>query len=194
MENSSRLVFSVVKNLESLCKRVSKKKVDYDIKNLFKSFSNVGYSKVKESNKTFCARIYSDIENNYYSYKDLIIYCVYKSIFGETFGLYNINRKSIHNVKKLFSKKRLKEDKEFIKKVNEKLKIKKLKEYFDINLDGENIAYSLVKDKVISPIFYLQYYKKYLTNLSENHIFKDDNFCRFERLINLIFKTFKMEV
>jgi hypothetical protein len=168
-------------------KKCKKKDVNIDLTKIVKEFP---VKKIRPNISTKCSELYSDIENGYYGYKELITYFVHQNIYDKNIGLYNVNKKEIKALKKQYNKKQLKEDKQTILSVCKKLNINNIKELFEINVDGENLVYSMVLSNTISPIFYLQYYKKYFNS----EIFKNDKFCRFENLITIIFKTLKTEV
>lgn len=189
--NSSHLAFSVVKNLETFSN--IKKFKPFDKSKLLRFVNIAGYNRVRNNQygKVY-KKIYNDIENGYYTYDDLMIFYIYKLIFSNVVKIPEISQKNIKEIKKLFTEKQLKADKEFILDIKKELELKNeleisnVKYFFDINVNGENIIYSLIKSKHVSPNFYLQYYKRYLTKNEENNIFKNEDFIRFEKLINIL--------
>jgi len=162
-------------------------RLDIDKDKLFKMVNTQGYNRVRNTpyGKIY-KKIYNDIENGYYTHDDLIIFYIYKLIFSDDVKLPEIRYKNIKEIKKLFTEKQLKIDEKFILEIKNELKINNVIGFFKINIDGENIAYNLIKNKYISPIFYLKYYKRYLTKNKENNIFRNEDFIRFEKLINII--------
>lgn len=187
--NSSHKVFSVIKNLERFTK--TKKQKEIKKSKIFKEVIIEVYNRIQNTSygKTY-KKVYNDIENGYYTYDDMIIYFLYKSIINK-FKITDLTYKHIKEVRKLFTEKQAHIDLLFIINISKQLKIKSLRDFFKINVDGENIIYNLIKNKDISPIFYLQYYKKFLTNNEENNILKSNEFSHFEKLINTIFNIIK---
>lgn len=183
--NSSHQIFSIIKNLNNIVKTKKTKKINKS--KIFKLINVDGYNRIANTpyGKIY-KKIYNDIENGYYTYEDLINFYIYKLIISNEVKLTEIKYKNIKEIKKLFTTEQLKIDKIFILNIKNKLKIENVIGFFKINANGENIAYNLIKNKYINPIFYLKYYKRYLTKYKENNIFKNEDFIRFEKLINII--------
>ena len=227
MKNSTRLIFSILKNLERITFRVLKlgdtfektkkklttfndgtvlyNKCEYRIEQQYKHilklmtidiendiFKILPYSNFQRANiqtVSVCKRIYNDIENGYYTHKQLVLSYLHESMFvDKKILIKNLNMKRIKEVKKLYTRKQFLVDKEFISNINSSLNITKVSDYFKINNDGENIIFNLIKKQFISPIFYLYFRKKLLTKLQENIKFNSKEYLHFERLNNIIFK------
>lgn len=185
MENSSWMVYSILKNINSFIK--GKKDVD-----LFKKLHFLAYKRASKFYIENSKRIYNDIENGYYTCYDLVIFILFKYMIDEKFSLYEIRPKEINEIMKLFTIKKLKEDLKLIKEIHKELKFKKgLKEYFEIKEDGTNIAYILTKKRRISPVFFIRNFKKVLTNREEDVIIKSKEYKQFERIAIKIKETIK---
>jgi len=129
-----------------------------------------------------CKKIYNEIANNYYSLEDLAMFALYQYLMKDKQTIFEINQENVLKFKKLLTSKQLNNDKEIIRSVNEKLKLKE-NEYFEIREDGTSIICSLTKKGLISPAFSVNFYKKVLTNYKENVIFKDKKIKEFVRII-----------
>ncbi|MFA5484942.1 MAG: hypothetical protein WC260_01710 [Candidatus Pacearchaeota archaeon] len=186
MKNSSLAIFSIYQNVKKV---IEKEKYDTTI---FKSVSAVWYNKSNEFIKTNCKRIFNDVENNYYTHNDIVIFILTNAIYdNKCVALNKINYKNIKQNMKRYSKKCFLKDKDFIKRINAELGFKNISEYMIINDDGENIIYSLIIKKHISPILFLQYRKKCLTINEKNTILKNENYLKFEKYMNIINKHFR---
>lgn len=123
--------------------------------------------------------IYNDMENHYYTYKELMIFWYYTSLFKKKDMLcFNMHSKIIDTMQ-LFTKDQLDKDKNTLLLLNKKLKLTK-EELFEFNNNGINRIYQLTKTKAISPIFFIKYEKKVLTNRNKYDIFKSDDYKKFE--------------
>jgi hypothetical protein len=187
MKNSTLVIFSIIKNIENFIKEIPKGK-DVDI---FKTSHIIVYKKSSKFYTENSKRIYSDIENGYYSLKDFIIFLLYKNMMGEKVNFYKIKSKEIINDVELFTKKRLNKDLELLKVVYEKLNFKGIEDYFHIKEDGTNIIYVLIKTKKISPIFFIRNFEKFLTNEIKNDIIKNKEFKQFVMIALKIKETLK---
>ena len=186
MKNSSYLVFSVYQNTKTV---IEKQKYKNEI---MKTVHRGWYNKTKPYTVNHCKRIFNEIENGYYTYDDMIIHMLTESLFNtKAIVISKITEKSVKKTLKLYTKKRLKIDKEFIKKVNIDVGLTSLKDFFEINEDGENLIYTLTNKEFISPAFYAQYGKKYLTRSIENTILLSKEYERFELTNNIIIKYLK---
>jgi hypothetical protein len=186
MQNSSWLVFSVIKNVEKIIdSKFDSNNIKYDsIKN---KVNYQWFSRARKYSVDISKRIYNDIENHFYSYDDLIITLCYMYIFDKKVNLNSINKNYVKSTMKLFTKEELERNKKFILDVNKQVKLKNINEFFDIKDDGVSVVYHLIMDKNISPIFYVYFTNKNLTIKKENVIL--DEYKRFEKIMYLIIKT-----
>jgi hypothetical protein len=184
MKNSSLLVFSVIKNVASFVKG---KDVD-----IFKKLHIISLQRANEYHQNNAKRIFNDIENNFYDYRGLVLYLLYNAMMDETITLYDIKDRNIKSVVKLFGKEQLAEDKEFIRKVNQSMNFKHISDFFRLTQEGFPVIFPLIKQKYISPVFFMKYYKKDLTTQKEDVIILSTDYERFLRISNKI-KTILIE-
>jgi len=184
MVNSTLTVFSVLSNINEFIK----KKKDID---LFKKSHVIRYQRSSKYIAENSKRFYNDIENGYYTLKELAIFLLYKHMMGETVNLYIVKPNIIIDAMKLFTTKKLKEDLKLLSAIHKELKFKEIKEYFKIKEDGTNIAYMLTRKNKISPIFYIRNFENTLTEINENDIFKSKEYEQFEKIARKIKETLK---
>jgi DNA primase large subunit len=182
MKNSSLIVFSIIKNIE---KNINKNIVD--INNIFKPVSKIWFERTNNYYKDACKKIYNDIENNYYNHNDLAITLLYEMIYNKKINFFDINHKKIKEVKSMMNKQQLEKDKNLIVVINKQINLKNVNDFFKINEDGLSIVYHLIKDKNISPIFFIYFMNKGLTVQKENIIILDE-YIRFEIIIQILDK------
>jgi len=180
------MVYSVIRNIFTF---VQKEK---DV-NLFKK---VNYFHFQNAPKFFienAKRIYSEIENGYYTYHELAIFLMYQYMMDGKIYLYGAKQKVVQEAMKLFTVKRLNEDLKLLKQIHKELKFKRgLKDYFEMKEDGTNIAYILTKKGKISPIFFIRNFDKPLTNKNENVIIDvSSEYKQFQRIAKKIKETLK---
>jgi hypothetical protein len=184
MESSTCMVYSFIRNVYTFIQKG--KETDL--------FKKVNYFNFQRAPKFFIEnskRIYSEIENGYYTYHELAIYLLYRYMMGESLNLYGIKQKTLKESMKLFTVKRLNEDLKLLKQIHKELNFKKgIKEYFQIKEDGTNIAYILTKKERISPIFFIRNFDKTLTNPNENVIINVE-YEQFKRIAKKIKETLK---
>jgi hypothetical protein len=182
------MVFSVIQNVFTFVR--GKKDID-----IFKKVNEFQFQRCSKYFIENSKKFYNDIENGYYTLHDLAIFLLYKEMIGEKMSaknkLYLINQKSVTEVMKLFTNKRLKEDLKLIKEIHKELNFKKgLKDYFEFMEDGTNIAYVLTKNGKISPIFFIRNFQKTLTESNENVIiYKNNEYKQFEKIAIKIKET-----
>ena len=186
MESSTWMVYSVIRNIFTF---VQKEK---DV-NLFKK---VNYFHFQNAPKFFienAKRIYSEIENGYYTYHELAIFLMYQYMMDGKIYLYGAKQKVVQEAMKLFTVKRLNEDLKLLKQIHKELKFKKgLKDYFEMKEDGTNIAYILTKKRRISPIFFIRNFDNPLTNQNENVIIDiNSEYKQFQKIAKKIKETLK---
>jgi len=183
MKSSILAVFSVLKNSQQAVEK--EKSLD-----IFRFVSKKWFDKTGEYTYRICKRIYNDIENNYYNYKDFVNFIMYQYIKNGKFKISSLITKDIVNSKKLFTKKQLEKDKEFILQVAKKSKIKDICIFFETNDEGESIIFQLTKQEYVSPCFFLRFKKRCLTNEKENVILSND-YKRFRLAMNILQKNLK---
>jgi len=179
LKSSSLLVFSIYHNVNKVIKRKKYKDTD-----LFK----LVYPKLYESNsynKHNCIRIYNDIENNFYTYRDFLITLLYQYIFtNKSIQLKNINEKLIIKTSLLFGKKELEKNKKIVLSINKNTIFNTLQDYFKINKDKESYVYLLIKNKYISPIFWIKY--DYLFDENGQKYIESQEHFRFRKICKYI--------
>lgn len=189
--NSSIKAYSVYNNLV----RMTKELIEFDVEERV-------YCNCTEEYKLLFKRIYNDIENNYYGYREYIIFILYNLIFKNSVDLSGNMTKKIYKVMKLFTREQLEKDKNVILELNRKRRFGSdpERELFEIKEVGYSLVYKLIvtkkknsDEKIISPIFFINYGKKFLTKQKKDIIlsddsFKDDNYKRFEFISNQILK------
>jgi hypothetical protein len=179
--NSTYLVFSIINNIE---KFISGK----DIDDLFIPFNPKSYRfQFQKTNDYFMnhyKRIYNDIENCYYSQKDMVCFCLYRFMFfwENKINLYEINQKNIEEFLKTNEPKRIKEDIQLLKDIHTEFNFKSRNEFINPKEDGSHILYILLKNGRISIMTYLNFIKKVLTESKEDVIFNNMNLKRFRRI------------
>ena len=154
--------------------------------------SKFHYENTNNYYKENCKRIYNELENSYYTYKDLIVYFLYDfAMTGKTKPLHELKNKNILKIKKIFTKKQLEEDKKFILNINKKLQLKSMIEFFEIRSNGMPIIYELIKKNYVSPAIYIKCYEIALTTLKKDVNLVDSQFKIFEYNMSLITKILK---
>lgn len=175
--NSTQKVFNIYTNIKNMCKSLEEIKLNSPC-----------YWNDNQFYKEKFVRIYSDIENHYYGYNEYILFCFYNLIFKNNIDLQGIITEKIKNVSKLFTRFQLEKDKAFIIELNKKLKLRPdpIVELFKIGESGFSMVYLLTKKKNISPIFFITFVKKVLTNQEESSILCHDDYLRFEFIMSQI--------
>lgn len=115
------------------------------------------FEKYSDGIKDLSKRIYNDIENNKYTYDDLILYLLHDAMVNGRKSAKFICNKNINKVKALYSPKQFERDKINILALNKKIKLKKFYEYFSLDYEGKSIIFRLVKKQLISPLFWIEY-------------------------------------
>ncbi len=145
------------------------------------------YNRQKDLIKKYCFRIYNDIENSYYSYKDLTIATLSLYYNHEIFK-YNsykyLTDKYINIIKDKFSTEQYSKDKKFIENLNKNkgISFKKNEDFFILREGGQSIIYDLIKKQYISPIFFIKLLNKFKF---ETKLMSKD-YIRFERITKKI--------
>lgn len=173
MQSSVLRVYSIIFNIVNIVKKKRNIKIDVLV---YKG----QFEKVREYYKIHCKRIFNEIENSFYSYKDLKLFVLYSYLFVKWPNIKNINKKNIKEVKLLFSKNRLEEDKKYFLEINKRVKLNDLEKYFIIK-EGVSIVYNLIKKKLLSPIFWIKY-----SSIVDNFEGESIEHKYFRRICNLI--------
>lgn len=175
MNSSSLQVFSIFIN----CNRAVYKTKKYSEQDLYKlSFAGL-YNSSNKFIVNNCVRIYNEIENGYYSYRDLVIYVLYSMIFSRSIKYKEIDIESVRKIREIFTNNELIRNKKIILSINKAVKFKSVEEFFSIK-NGESYVYDLIKKKYISPIFCVKYESYFSGNdESEEHF-------RFRKILKLM--------
>ena len=186
MEKSVWMIFSVIRNVYSFVNK--EKNID-----LFKKVNHFNFQRGSKFFIENAKRIYNDTENGYYTYHELAVYILYQFMIDRKINLFGIKQKTVKEVMKLFTVKRLNEDLKLLKQIHKELKFKRgIKDYFEIKEDGTNIAYILTKKRKISPIFFIRNFEKALTNQNENVIINvSKEYEQFKKIAKKIKETLK---
>jgi len=187
--SSPLMVLSIVTNIS---KAVNKKSTDYSTLNIYKLSHQFHYDRSPEYIKQICKKIYNDIENHFYSYRDLALFIACDFLYNQKNSWKSIDVKNINIVKEMFTESRFLIDQQTIIEINKKTGFEKLSQYFQLNSDGISVMYDLVMHKkhFISPLFYLKYEKISIQNdvdfiPSECYIY----FIKLTKLIKNILTT-----
>ena len=184
MDNTCKLTFSFLFNAKKL---VEAERDNFD--DIFK-IRSAHYNHAKVYTKNISKKIFNELENHLYTFKDVLIYMLYKYAFGDKILFHRINYEEIRKINKIFSKKQLKEDEDFILKINHNLKLKTVDEFFEIRENGEPIIYDLIKKNFVTPVIFVKFYDHLLTNKKKDVILNGD-YKRFEYAMKNIIKTIK---
>ena len=180
---SSHKVFSVINNIKDVA---VKQKHDIDV---FKLVHLARYHKCSDYITRACKRIYNDIENSYYDYREMIIYMLHTYLLDNKIDLRMINPKNIKEVMKLYTNEQLDNDKDMIISISKKSNLKGVEGFFKINEDGDSIIRRLVEKRYVSPMIFLYFtVKKPLTNVNVHDILCNEEYKRFTIIVNQINK------
>jgi predicted metal-binding protein len=141
--------------------------------------------------KDQCFRIYNEIENSFYSYKDVVAFLIYESLWHDDVKLPEVNSESINKFKAIFTEEQLLKDRRMIDKINKQANLKDIKEYFFIRENGESLIYRLCMQKIVSIYFFAYYANSFLTGFFEKCKLKERHgaYRRFDETVkNLIDK------
>jgi hypothetical protein len=146
--------------------------------------------------KKQCYRIYNEIENSYYSFNDVILFLIYKSIWDMAVKLVDVNGTSVDEFKSQFSKKQLMKDREVINDINKKAGYKHISEYFVVRENGESIIYRLCIDKLISIYFFACYSNNSLTGFYMRKKIKErsDEYAKFVETIKILINKMSLPI
>lgn len=183
MHNTTLMVFSVICNINDFMK--SKKDIE-----IFKKSHLVRFQKSSKYIVENAKRMYSEIENGYYTLTELAVYLLYNHLMGLKINLYKIKPEHIIEIMKLFTEKRKKEDLKLLKEIHKELEFKKgICDYFEMKEDGTNIAYVLTIKGRISPTFFIRNYENCLTRMKKDDIIYSVEYEQFIKIANKIKNT-----
>ena len=117
-------------------------------------------NKVNSTIKTKIVNIFSFINSSHYTFEDVKarVFLYYIHTEGKNIWYAWDALKDFPNAKEnYFSKKQISADKVVIIELSKKLKLNSIESFFRIEDGGECYAYVLLKNKYISPIFYMKY-------------------------------------
>jgi hypothetical protein len=161
-----------------------KNRINVSDKDMVENLSAFLYEKAKEYTKILCKKIYNDIENNLLSYKDLRLYLLYSFLFEPKFFLNKYSLKDVNLIKNLFTDEQYKKDKIFVISLSKNIRFNSMEQYLTHNNKGTTYCYNLIKDKYISPIFWLKW-RKYYENMKQiNNENKEHK--RFRKILKII--------
>jgi len=179
MQNSIKLAFSFLFNAIEM---IESEQENFD--EIFK-LRHAHFKYAKPYTKNIAKRIYNELENHYYTYTGLFVFMLYRYAFNKKVLLSYLKTDEILNVLKMFTKKQLKKDVDFIKKM--KLDIDG---FFEIRESGEPIIYQLIKQEYITSAFFVRFFEKTLTSPKKDVILNTD-YKRYEYAMRNIQKTIK---
>ena len=152
------------------------------------------FDNTKKFIKDQCYRIYNEIENNYYSFDDVVAYLIYESIWHDEVILPEVNRFTMEKFKAIFTETQLHKDRGMIKKINDEAKLKDIKEYFYIRENGESLIYRLCMKKIISAYFFAYYANCCLTGFFGVHKLKERHteYKKFDETVKILTTQMKL--
>lgn len=153
--------------------------------NIWQLVSKAGYQRAPVYIVKECKRVYNEISNCYYTYRQIVLYMTYSYLIdGKVPSINNIRHKNIKEVMRLFSTKQHRLDKKFVKEILEKTQL----------TDRGEIIKALIpltKEKYISPMFFLDVMRrKLLTERDEHDIFIDEDLKKFLFTMKQLNNTF----
>lgn len=135
------------------------------------------------------AGITRNINNSYYTEKDLILFSLCLCIANKSINIKMISDakpKEIRSASKLFTREQLEKDKTVVRKAIEGGILESVKDLFAVKPNGEPIAFRLIRERTLSPYFFLKFSPMHLTEEKQECIFdKSQAFQRFERIIEV---------
>ena len=196
MENSTHLIFSFFQNVQ---RGLKKGKINGD---LYFLVPEVWYKSLKSYTMRPLLRIYSEMENSHYNFRDIFRFMLINEMFGVTTTLFDIRTDSVKECRELFSTSRVNKDLEIVRNMADKGNLSS-EDFYAIHEEdsepnkfgkfvkkGTNLLYSMVMDKIITPVVYVKGYRKYFLTLDYEFIrFSSDEMNRFNFIINLLYKT-----
>lgn len=139
-----------------------------------------------------CNKMYTSYMNHHFTMKDFCLHILNEMLCrpSEEF-LYipsNWNVENISKVSALFTREQLKKDQEFIIQVSKKTGLDSIEKYYNINSNGESIAFDFLNKRYISPIFIMRYKNSFA---SEDGFEESEAHKRMRRIIDVMEKIIK---
>lgn len=158
-KNSVIQICSLILNSKTLFERNRR------VKNIHKNVGPIPLQRSTEYSTRHYKRIYNDIENSFYSYKDLTAFIALYYLWETKLNLYDIKDSSVKGTSYILSNERYNED---LETVNNALAIfdtsgvvQNYNMLFKTNDIGTCHAYELIIEGIISPIFFIKNLKIY---------------------------------
>jgi len=165
-DSSSLKVFSIYQNM---IKYIKGSDIDFDKLHSISWFNRSG-----EFIKSQCKRVYNDVENSFFNYKDFTLFLLHNFIFNKKLNWAEVNSKNINSIKELYKNEQFIIDQQFILELDKQLNFKDISAYFKINRNGGNLVYDeLILKKRVSPLFYI---------MLEDDVDENSNFEESEEL------------
>jgi len=145
-------------------------------------------NKVSSNIKTRIVNIFAFINSNHYTFEDVKakVYLHYIHTEGKNIWYAWDALRDFPNVKEnYFSKKLISDDKVVIIELSKKLKLKSIDSFFRIEDGGECYAYVLLKNKYISPLFYMKYM---------DYITEEQNSSKIQKRVNSMMKIIQGDI
>jgi hypothetical protein len=146
-------VFSFIRVVQSALKQ---DEVDYDLDTiLIKKMFDRSPDYIKNN----CNRIASEIFSNRYTFLEFKIMTLYNLLFNKNSDIKNINFNSIKLIRKILTQKALEKDREMILSLKNDVPFDDISFLFRFNSDDVSFLYTFIQKGIISPMFWLRYYK-----------------------------------
>ena len=185
--NSTHLIFSFYQNVITILKKQQSTDVYYLVPRTW-------FQSIQPYTKKHLLRIYSEMENGLYSFRDIYIYMLTRALYGENTTIADIKMSKVKPlIEDVYSSARFDSDRKMLEKIAKDRGYEKFSELFHVHEDGTNLMYDMITSKELrlAPTVYIRYYKNFLTLPYEFIKFSDDRMNRFNFIINLLFKTFQ---
>jgi len=170
MESSVIRVFSIISNIRESLKK--NKEIDIDRLVFFKRLE-----RMHDFLKKHYKRIYNEIENSFYTYVDLKLFCYHQIILNDRVKEQDINQKNVLAIKEEYTEKNIEFNKKVLIAIDNKMRLGSLKKYFMIRSNGISLIYELIKIKrYISVYFWIlndKFFKAHLDESAEHLKFRN---------------------
>lgn len=171
-KNSVIQICSLMLNLKNVFEK------DRKVKNINRSVGKIPYERSTEFSQKLYKRIYNDIENGFYSYKDLFTFIVIYYLWEDKLNYKDINDKNVKDASYILSNDRYVMDIDIMNKAIMAFDTSGATPSFDIlfkpNDIGTSYAYELIVEGVISPIFFIKnisFYEKNRNKAKESEVY-----------------------
>ncbi len=126
------------------------------------------FNRTKEHVKYQYKKVWNDLENGFYNYRELKLYLLYQYFIGKKPFIAKIERDKVKEISQKFSKEQWETDKQVIKQICKRINKKNIKEFLEIKKEDETyVVHELIEKNLIGPLVFINYYDK-LENLQEN--------------------------